>query len=264
NLWRAQLFSAIDMSLSRAQKSWNDKNRGQVDLFGGSENVFSGEEQELPLVDAWTQLKLSQEEKSAVGFYLSNHPLDEHSEVLHEIGIKNIAEYDAIIPGERITVAGIVSGFQVKQSKKGNRFCIFKLEDQSNSVKCLGWSEAYTKYANYLKEDELLVVTGKVESADGQEITLIMEEVNLLVDVVPMRAKKLSIDICENKAEEKILEEIFALLSKNQGKCDVYFNLSLEKNLSVNILSQPLRIQGNKQLERTLIEKGCQVSWYFN
>jgi DNA polymerase III subunit alpha len=264
NQWRAQLFAAIDMSLSRAQKSWNDKMRGQTDLFGGSENGFSDGGQSLPSVEAWTQLKLSQEEKAAVGFYLSNHPLDEYLHTLRDIGIKNIAEYEQIIPGERITIAGIVSSFQVKHSKKGNRFCIFKLEDQSNSVKCLGWSEAYTKYSHYLKEDELLVINGKVESADGQEITLILEEVTLLEDMVPMKAKKLAINICQEKAEEIILEQIFALLSKNQGKCDVYFNLKLNDNLSVNILSQPLRIQGNKQLERTLIEKGCQVSWQFS
>lgn len=263
NLWRAQLFAAIDISLSQAQKKWNDKLRGQTDLFGGSENGFSTVEQQLPLVEPWTQLKLSQEEKAAVGFYLSNHPLDEHSEILRDIGIKNIAEYEEIIPGERITIAGIVSAFQVKHSKKGNRFCIFKLEDQSIGVKCLGWSEAYSKFSNYLKEDELLVINGKVESADGQEITLILEEVHLLEDVVPMKAKKLLINLCQEKALEKNLEEIFALLSKNQGKCDVYFNLNLENNLSVNILSQPLRIQGNKQIERTLIEKGCQVSWQF-
>jgi DNA polymerase-3 subunit alpha len=263
NLWRAQLFAAIDISLSQAQKRWNDKLRGQTDLFGGSEDGFSSLEPQLPSVEAWNQLKLSQEEKSAVGFYLSNHPLDEHLGVLQEIGIKNIADFE-IVPGERITVAGIVSSFQVKQSKKGNRFCIFKLEDQTNSVKCLGWSEAYSKFQNYLSEDALLVVSGKVESADGQEITIILEEVNLLEDIVPMRAKRLSLNLSYEKAGEKILEEIFALLSKNQGKCDVYFNLTLEKNLIVNILSQPLRIQGNKQLEKTLIEKGCQVSWQFN
>lgn len=264
NLWRAQLFSAIDLSLSQAQRAWNDKMRGQTMLFGGVESDFSTPEQELPMVEPWTQLKLSQEEKSAVGFYLSNHPLDEHLETLKDLSLKNIAEYTEIMPGDRITVAGIVSSFQVKHSKKGNRFCIFKLEDQTNSVKCLGWSEAYTRFSNVLKEDELLVINGKVESADGQEITLIIEDVNRLEDVIPMKAQKLSIKLSSEKAQEKILEEIFALLSKNQGKCDVYFNLGLEDNLLVNILSQPLRIQGNKQLERDLTERGCQVSWYLN
>lgn len=264
NLWRAQLYASIDSSLSQAQKSWNDKLRGQTGLFGDSESGFSVAEQNLPQVEPWSQLKLSQEEKSAVGFYLSNHPLDEHSDILREIGIKNIAEFEEIIPGEKITIAGIVSTFQVKQSKKGNRFCIFKLEDQTNGVKCLGWSEAYTRFSNILKEDALLVITGKVESVDGQDITVIMEEANLLEDIVPMRAKKITINICEQKALEKNLEDIFALLSKNQGKCDVYFNLELQSKCFVNILSNPLRIQGNKEIERQLNEKGCQITWYFN
>lgn len=264
NLWRARLFAGIDSSLSQAQRSWNDKLKGQNALFGEPEEGFSQADEELPLAEAWSQLKLSQEEKSAVGFYLSNHPLDEHQKTLEEMGIKNIADYAEALPGEMITVSGIVSGFQVKFSKKGNRFCIFKLEDQTNGAKCLGWAEAYSKFSNLLKEDELLIVTAKVESVDGQEMTLIIEDVTSLEDAIPLRAQKLAITLEENKVGENLFEDVFALLSKNQGKCDVVFNLNLKEKLKVEILSQPLRIQGTKNLERELIAKGCEVFWYLN
>ena len=247
NLWRARLFAGIDSALSQAQRSWNDKIRGQSGLFGGSENVFSHVAEELPSAEAWTQLKLSQEEKAAVGFYLSNHPLDGHLTTLENIGIKNIADYAEARVGEIITVAGIVSGFQVKYSKKGNRFCIFKLEDQTNGAKCLGWAEAYSKFSGVLQEDELLIVTAKIESLEGQEMTLILEEVVRLEDAVPLRANRMSITLAETKLNEKVLEELFAMLSRNQGKCDVTFNLMLDERLRVDILSQPLRVQGNKK-----------------
>lgn len=262
NLWRARLFAGIDTSLSQAQKAWNDKLRGQGGLFGdadGSEAL----EQNLPMVEAWSQHKLSQEEKSAVGFYLSNHPLDGHLQTLEGMGIKNIADYSDVMPGEKITVAGIVTGFQVKISKKGNKFCIFKLEDRSTGAKCLGWSDAYTKFSDVLKEDELLILTAKVETNE-QELTLILEDVLRLDDAVPMKSQKLSVTLAENKADESFLEEIFALLSRNHGKCDVNLKIRLKEGLGVEILSQPLRIQGSKKLENDLKERGCEVIWHLN
>jgi DNA polymerase-3 subunit alpha len=205
---------------------------------------------------------MSQAEKASVGFYLSSHPLNNYLTVLEEMGIKNIVDYPEIKPGERIQLAGIVSGLQVKHSKKGNRFCIFKLEDQSTGVKCLIWSEAYTRFADSLKEDELLIATGKVESTEGQEITLILDEVQKLEDAVPSKAKKVFISLpSQRRADEKILEEIFAMLSRHQGKCDVLLELELEENLSVKLLSQPLRINGTRNLENELKNKGCKVIW---
>jgi DNA polymerase III subunit alpha len=264
NLWRSRLFAGVDGSLSMAQKSWNDKIKGQNDLFGGAGESSDSIQNELPNAEPWTQLKISQEEKATVGFYLSNHPLDEYTKILSDMNIKNLADYEDIMPGDKITIAGIVSGLQIRYSKKGNRFCIFKLEDQSKSVKCLGWSEAYTKYAESLKEDQLLIVTGKVESTEGQEITLILEEVQKLEDAFPMKAQKMTITLPESKAEISLLEELFALLSRNRGKCNVYFDLQFSNGISVNILSNPLQIQGSISLENELKKKGCQVFWHLN
>lgn len=260
NLWRARLAAGIDSALSHAQKQWSDKVRGQNALFGEPEVSVTLAVDQLPVAESWSQLKLSQEEKAAVGFYLSNHPLDEHTAILAEMKVPKIADYTEVMPGDKITVAGIVTGLQIRHSKKGNRFCIFRLEDQSNAVKCLGWAEAYSKYSDKLKEDGLLIVTGKVESVDGQELTLIIEEVNQLEDAVPMKAQKLSVSLSE--ISDETLEEIFALLSKNTGKCDVYLNLKIDERFSVNILSQPLRIQGTRNLELLLQKKGCQIQWH--
>ncbi len=268
NLWRARVFAGIDGSLSQSQKAWNDKACGQNALFGGDSEAavaggenFDNAQDHLPLVEAWSQQQLSQGEKSAVGFYLSNHPLNDYITVLEDLKIKNIADFSEIKAGERLILAGIVSGMQVKYSKKGNRFCIFKLEDLSAGVKCLGWSEAYDRFSEMLKDDELLIVGGRVESVEGVEITLIVDNVQRLYDAVPSRAQKVSITLPENCLDEKSLEEIFAMLSKRQGRCDVYINLPLGENLSVGLVSQPLRIDGTRNLESELCRRGCLVQW---
>lgn len=264
HLWRAKLYAAIDGAISRAQKAWSDKLKGQSGLFGAASPDAGSLEIELPEVEAWTPQKLSLEEKNAVGFYLSNHPLNDYDSILEDLKIKKIAEYADVKPGDKIILAGIVSGAQVRYSKKGNRFCILKLEDQSRGVKCLAWAEAFERYGTLLKDDELLIVGGKIESAEGAELTIILEEAQKLADAVPSKAKRVSISLDENRLEEKLLEDIFALLSRNQGKCDVNFKIELRESVSISLLSQPLRIAGTRELENNLREKGCRVDWFLN
>ena len=264
NLWRAKIFAGIDQSLAYAQKTWSDKVKGQNALFGIPESDHETAHSELPAAEAWSQQKLSQLEKAAVGFYLSSHPLDDYQQILEDLKIQNIADLPEIKVGEKLSIAGIVSGFQARYSKKGNRFGIFKLEDQSTGVKCLAWSEAFTKYADILKEDALLIVHGKVESTDGAEITLILEEAQLLDDAIPSKSRRVLITLPGTKIEEKFLEDLFASLSRQPGKCDVYFKLNLEQEISVNLLSQPLRISGTRRLEGELAARGCEIKWELN
>jgi DNA polymerase-3 subunit alpha len=132
-----------------------------------------------------------------------------------------------------LTLAGIVTALDVKYSKKGNRFCIFKLEDQSSGVKCLAWSEAYGKYIEVLKNDELLIVDGRVESTEGQEITIILEECKKLADAIPLKARCLTIDVRKNDFNEVYLEELVTILNKNRGNCAVNFNFFLEPDVKI-------------------------------
>ncbi len=260
NQWRANHFAAIEGALSHGQKVWQDKIRGQSALFGIQDSASSNL-QALPAVKAWSQSELSKQEKAAVGFYLSTHPLDEYRQVLEDLRIINIADYEDLKPGDKITIAGIVSGLQIRHSKKGNRFCIFRLEDQSTGVKCLAWAEAAAKYAECLKDDELLIVHGKVESSEGQEITLILEETKKLADAITNKAQNVSITLPFRQVDEKYLEDIFTVLDKHKGNCEVYLNLRLDQEILIKVYAQPLRIQGSSRLESDLKNRGCQIEW---
>lgn len=257
--WRANLFAAVDTALSISQKAWNDRERGQSDLFGDSGGA-DAVEHELPTVRAWTQSEISAQEKAAIGFYLSVHPLDNYMEILDGLRIKPIADQEELRPGDMVTMAGIVSAFQVRQSKKGNRFCMFRLEDQSTGVKCLAWSEAYGKYSSVLKNDELLIVDGRVESADGQDITIILQDAKSLIEAKSRNARSVNIMLPANRVDENYLHELLAVLNAESGRCDVYLDLKLD-DVKVRLHSEPVRVQGSSRLEADLRSRGCEVEW---
>lgn len=260
NLWRAKVFAGIDGALTFGQKIWQDKVRGQSGLFdvgGETQEVF---QENLPDVEPWGQSEMSKLEKSSVGFYLSNHPLDMFGKVLEDLKIKNLADYEDLKNGDRITLAGIVSSLQVKYSKKGNRFCMFRLEDQSSGVKCLVWSEAFGKYRDNLKDDELLIVEGRVESSEGQEYTMIVEDVKKLSDAIPFKSKNMRLSL-PDFLDESVFEKIFSVLSESRGNCEVFLDFHLEKKVNLRLESIPIRVQGAKVLEEKLNMMGCQVEW---
>lgn len=262
NKWRASLFSAINAALASGQKFWSDKLSGQNGLFGGADNQETGFFGEMPDVEPWSPTELANLEKSAVGFYLSNHPIDDFQTVLSNLKIRNIADYEEIKAGDKITLAGIVSSLAVKYSKKGNRFCIFRLEDRSSGVKCLAWSEAYNKYSEMFKNDELLIINGKVESADGQEITIIVEDAQKLADAIPQKAQKMAVSFGQKQFDEELFEQLAELLNKSRGGCEVVLDFPIEEGISIKIKSQALRIQGTSRLESDLKTLNCSVEWF--
>jgi DNA polymerase-3 subunit alpha len=259
--WRASMFADLDAALSHGQKAWQNKVRGQNDLFGIAETSPNEVRGKFNSAPAWSSAELSKQEKAAIGFYLSNHPLDAYKQILSALKIVNVAEIEVIKPGDKIVLAGIISGVQVRHSKKGNRFCIFRFEDQSGGVKCLAWAEAFAKNAHILKDDELLIIEGRVESGEGQEITIILEDARKLADALPLKARLASIILPKKNLSEVFLEELFTALSRDKGNCEVSLEFLLDSKLKLKLQSQPLRIQGSSRLENELIKKGCQVNW---
>ncbi len=262
NLWRAKAHAGVEQALAHAQKTWSDKLSGQVDLFGAEEFGGGNAEGALPDVPPWSSVKLAAEEKSAIGFHLTCHPLENFASLLSQLKIPKIAELENPAGGETFTLAGAVSSLQVKPTKKGTLFANFKLEDESTGIRCRAWSESYSKFSSLLKNDQLLLITGRIEGGDQPEPNLIVDEVMSLSDAIHSKARRALISLPYTAINQQFLEDIFALLDKNKGKCEVYFTVNTGEDLAVNIsASHTLGIAGSKLLEEELAARNCRVDW---
>ena len=137
---------------------------------------------------------------------------------------------------------------------------MFRLEDQSTGVKCLAWSEAYGRFSQILKNDELLIVYGRIESVEGQDITIIVSEAKSLKEALPRNARSVDITLPSNKLDDEYLHELLSVLNDATGRCEVYFDLLLD-DVRVKLHSQPIRVQGSSHLESQLRNRGCEVNW---
>src|SRR5262249_21745107 len=148
---RARLLASTDAACDHGARTQRDKDLGQSDLFGGSEEHGAPGHAQLPDVPPWTEIEQLNYEKEALGLYWTGHPVDRYAEDLSEYGAKstgdlNIKKRDEDFEesgsaphvsgngnngnglrgkGEEISIGGIISGVRPLKTKKGDRMCVF-------------------------------------------------------------------------------------------------------------------------------------------
>lgn len=258
--WRSALFASIDDAIRYGQKKWADRESGQTGLFGSFADQSADDPSVRTDAKPWTAAELSQREKEALGFYLSVHPLDPYREIIEKVGIRPIDQMGDLAAGAQIRIAGVVSAMQVRYSKKGNRFATFRLEDKAGGVKCLVWSDAYSKLASLLADDRLLIIDGRIEAVDGQEVTVIVESAEDLADAGLKTARCVVVTLPSANCDEEFLNDVYSIISSSPGLCDVILKVSLDK-FEVSMQSQIFRVEGSSRLEAALSAHGCRVEW---
>src|SRR5205807_3717075 len=261
NEWRARLFAAIDSALARSARARRTKALGQNDLFGGVELPPPDPIAELPKADAWSALEMLTAEKKALGFYITGHPLDAHLETINQIGAVTSAELSQHESGSRATMAGLIRDLQLKTTKKGDRFAIFRLEDQAGSVKCVLWPEPYRRASSMVADEATILVNGRAEITDDGAITLIADKITELMQAIQQKATEVVIRLPSALDKVAQCEEVKKVLERSPGDCDVFIE-AVTDDLTVRIRAHPsLKVQGSVEIESALRNLGCEVIW---
>ncbi len=214
----------------------------------------------MPYAEPWPQSEIAKREKAAIGFYLSTHPLDNYKDLLAGMRLKSIAEYDDLQSGQSVKIAGMVSGLQVRTSKRGNRFAQCRLEDRSGSIKGLLLGESFNKLSSMLADDAMFIADGNIEAAEGQEPTLKINSLQSLDETVATSAREVNITIPNGSSDEAYFEQLYSLLERERGRCDVFLTMNAD-GPQVKLQAGGLAVAGSRTLQRELESRGCVVDW---
>jgi DNA polymerase-3 subunit alpha len=258
-VWRAQHHAAIESALQQGQRMAEDRMRGQSGLFGAVESSSDAAET-LPQAQPWSQSEIAKREKAAIGFYLSTHPLDNYKDLLASMRLQSIAEFDDLQSGQSVKIAGMITGTQIRTSKRGNRFAQCRLEDRSGSIKGLLMGESFNKLSSLLADDAMFIADGNIEAAEGQEPTLKINSLQSLDETVATSACEVNITIPNGPSDEAYFEQLYGLLERDRGRCDVFLTINAD-GTQVKIQAGGLAVAGSRLLERELEARGCVVEW---
>jgi DNA polymerase III subunit alpha len=153
---RASLLASVGLAMEAAEQSIRHAN--QESLFGSLE-VSTTPRISLVQVPRWTEVERLQYEKSCIGFYLSGHPFNFFRQELS--GFIRIPLGQVTPRAEPALLAGIVYSSRIQQTRRG-RMAVIELDDGSARVEVAIFSELMETNRALIKEDQLLVVEGKV------------------------------------------------------------------------------------------------------
>jgi len=161
DLNRASLLASVDRAFDFASASQANVNQGG--LFDMGDDTHGSSHQEPDLVNAmpWGVKERLTQEKTALGFYLSGHLFDEVDREVRSF-VKTRID-DLMDSRDAQLLTGIVSDMRVINGQRG-RLAIFKLDDKSGMIEATADEATMNTYLNILREDELVVVMGKVQN----------------------------------------------------------------------------------------------------
>jgi DNA polymerase-3 subunit alpha len=153
---RAQLIASVSLAMEAAEQA--SANALQAGLFDMGDAPSQGHE----LVDEpeWPEKKKLQEEKAALGFYLSGHLFDAYKDEVRRFVRQKIGE---LKEGRDKLVAGVIASLRTQMTQRG-KMLIALLDDGTGQCEVTVFNETFEAHKQLFKEDELLVVQGQARN----------------------------------------------------------------------------------------------------
>jgi DNA polymerase-3 subunit alpha len=169
----------VDSLADEAKKS----EQGQESLFAGFGDEEGMSLAALPVIPEmeWDKQTKLAFERDMLGLYVSDHPLFGIEHVLSQhadISIARLHGDDAPKEGSMVTIAGLITGLQLKRNKRGELWAIATVEDLEGSVEVMFFAKTYMTVSTMLSPDTVCVIRGRVLDRDdtislsAQELTL--------------------------------------------------------------------------------------------
>ncbi len=217
---RARLLASVGRALEAAEQA--ERAASQSSLFGEAEVPRGGDH---AYIDAapWDMKQKLLEEKVALGFYLSGHLFSVYQSQLAGFPRTPLAK---LVPSEqRVWMAGVVASVRTQMTRRG-RMVVVMLDDGTAQIELTVFNELFEKHRDKLKEDALLVVSGKTQNDPfSGNFRVVAEELLDLESLRSRYAARLRIAMNGKTDEMRDAKKLQQLLSPyratGDGACQV-------------------------------------------
>jgi DNA polymerase-3 subunit alpha len=166
---RAQLYHVLPGAIQAAGEFQHDRRMGQVNLFDavGGPDEKDGSPAALPEIPEWSDSEKLKNEKEALDFYFSSHPLAQHEADLNRFRSHTADQLSNLGANQEVLLGGMLTQVRYMNTKKarnGNsRYVRCKVEDFTGTVECVMWPDDYVRFKDEIAEDRVCFVKGAVE-----------------------------------------------------------------------------------------------------
>ena len=264
---RARMNGALDEAMRVGQAYQRDLSSNQIDIFAMLGTPFKSAMKPGDVyaqVPEWSAQESLAFEKEALGFYISGHPLDKFERVLTKITNGAItAIKEKALSGE-VKIGGVVSALKLRNTKKGDRYGSFNLEDKTGFIEVITWPDVYKKCADLLGADDPIFIKGRLEVGE-ERLQVIANEVLSLSEAAKNHkngngkpngngtGEKVHVYIREAEVSADELVRLRDTLLDYPGRATVFLHMLTSPNGETVIeLPEQVRINSSPELEQTV------------
>ena len=264
---RARMNGALDEAMRVGQAYQRDLSSNQIDIFAMLGTPFKSAMKPGDVyaqVPEWSAQESLAFEKEALGFYISGHPLDKFERVLTKITNGAItALKEKALSGE-VKIGGVVSALKLRNTKKGDRYGSFNLEDKTGFIEVITWPDVYKKCADLLGADDPIFIKGRLEVGE-ERLQVIANEVLSLSEAAKNHkngngkpngngtGEKVHVYIREAEVSADELVRLRDTLLDYPGRATVFLHMLTSPNGETVIeLPEQVRINSSPELEQTV------------
>ena len=256
---RPQMLIVFEGAMDANQSSRRKNVAGQVSLFDmlGDAEPLVDDHPQLPNVPDCPQKVKLQMEKEATGVYMTGHPLEDYRDVTGQMTMTTAELEDSDTPdagrrldGREVAMGGILTEVKGKATKKGDYMAFVTLEDLTGQIECLVFPRVFERYQAILREDEAVVITGKISIREDEAPKLLADRIVPMEEwrkeqKEPGAARRPTGVKTETKTDAQRaaesprklflrldrgrMDQATALLSLHQGPIPVYMHLPAER-----------------------------------
>jgi DNA polymerase-3 subunit alpha len=271
------MIGALDDATRAGQAHQRDQSSNQIDIFGmlGTPAKTGTKPGDVyPQVNEWSAQESLAFEKEALGFYITGHPLDKFDKTLKKIASGTIAALKEKAQTGEVKIGGVVSALRLRNTKKGDRYGSFNLEDKTGFIEVIAWPDTYKKCSALLGADDPIFVKGRLEVGE-ERIQVIANDIDALAEAVKNQkngagnghangnGEKIHLYVREAEVSPEELAILRDTLLDFPGQSTVYLHLLQSANGETIIeLPDQVRIASSPELEGT-VERlfGARVSF---
>ena len=236
---RQSLFNSIPNIILKSKNNFENKMTNQINLF---DDEFKSNDDFLEKIDDWNfDTKLSKEFET-LGFFISDHPLNQYKIIFNQYNIVNYDYFENERNSLSSNIACTVLKVQEKKTQKGNSYAIVKLSDLSSVFELFIFSDIFELNRDKLIEGNSLMITLMKNYSDEAKT---LKKINVKKIVTLKEVINSNFD--ELKFKINSIEELTKLksLSRKDGKTKITFQISDNHNNYTFILKDKRNIDNN-------------------
>ena len=238
---RQSLFDSIPNFILKTKNIFENKSINQIDLFSEDE---ASQNNIINEIEDWKFEERLSKEFEAVGFFISDHPLNQFTEIFDDYKIIDYSKFNSSDEIKNANIAATLLKAQERKTAKGNSYAVLKLTDLTSVFELFIFSDILELNREILKEGNSLLLTlvKSISNDENRFKRINVQKIGSMMDLFNSPINEVSFDI--NSDEN--LDAISKILAED-GKTEVNINMVVDDK------TLKFKLKNTRLLERKLL-----------